>query len=475
MDEKIRGITLEQASSVPLYQQLAEALAGLIADGSLPADSKLPPIRKMASHFGVNSVTIVAAYKYLEQKRMVYSRVGSGTYISPLPVEQVPAPIARKNMALFERTPAMENAINFTLTSLPNELFPVDAFKKAFDAVLEREKGGAFRYTDSMGYFPLRQELCRYLASFGIHTEEDAIQVISGAQQGIDIMSKAVLRYGDVVFVEKPTFYGAAGAFLSRGTKLIEIPMETDGMAMTALEDYLKLYHPRFIYMMAYFQTPTGISYSMEKKRRLLELAEKYDTYIIEEDDFYDFHYGKEHPLPLKALDYKNRVVYIKSFSKILMPGLRMGLMVLPKKIRMAVQEAKYTTDISTSGFIQKALEEYLRINGWELHGKQVRQYGSGKYRKAVSMAKKYLTPKGASFALPEGGVSLWVRLPDGVDAEVFCNRALEKNVLVSPGSQFSLGQEGSSHIRLSFAGLSDDKIEVGMKRLGDVLEEMRP
>lgn len=473
MEEKICGITLEQASSVPLYQQLAEALAKLIADGSLPANSKLPPIRKMAAYFGVNSVTIVTAYKYLEQKKMVYSRVGSGTYISPLPVEKVPEPVARRNLEQFERMPAMENAINFTLTSLPNELFPVDAFKKAFDTVLEREKGGAFRYTDSMGYLPLREELCRYLASFGIQTGTENLQIISGAQQGIDIISKVLLQYGDVVFVESPTFYGAAGAFLSRGAKLVGIPLTADGMETEELENYLKLYHPRFIYMMAYFQTPTGISYSMEKKRRLLELAEKYDTYIIEEDDFYDFHYGKETPLPLKALDYKNRVIYIKSFSKILMPGLRMGLMVLPKKARHAVMEAKYTTDISTSGFIQKSLEEYLRVNGWEAHGRKVRQYGSGKYRKAVSMAKKYLLPQGASFSLPEGGVSLWAALPEGIETEVFCNRALEKNVIVSPGSQFSIDGSPENHVRLSFAGLSDDKIEVGMKRLGEVMREL--
>ena len=179
--------------------------------------------------------------------------------------------------------------------------------------MLDREKGGAFRYMDSMGYAPLREQLCRYLMNYGIKTSPENVQIISGAQQGIDIISKAMLRYGDVVFVEKPTFYGAAGAFLSRGGKLIEIPLEEDGMDMVILENFLKLYHPRFIYMMAYYQTPTGISYSMEKKRRLLELAEKYDTYIIEEDDFYDFHYDKEPIVPLKALDYKNRVIYIQN------------------------------------------------------------------------------------------------------------------------------------------------------------------
>lgn len=472
MTEPIFDISIEKQSEIPLYQQIADGIATLIVAGILLADEKLPPIRKMANHFTVNTVTIVNAYKYLEQKKMVYSRVGSGTYVSPLPIEKLSSPITRKNMEYMQYLPVWNNVINFTDTSLPDDLFPVDEFKYAFDCVLEREKGGAFRYTDSMGYLPLRETLCQYLASFGIQTTADYVQIVAGAQQGMDIIAKALLQYGDTVFVETPTFYGAAGAFLSKGAKLVEIPMQSDGMDMIALENYLKLYHPKFLYMMAYFQTPTGISYSLEKKRRLLELAEKYDIDIIEEDDFYDFHYTKEKPLPLKALDYKNRVIYIKSFSKILMPGLRMGLMVLPKKIKTAVLEAKYMTDISTSGFMQKAMQEYLEVNGWELRGKQVRKYGGEKYRKAVSMAKKYLLPM-VTYQVPYGGVSLWIELPKHIDAEVFCNRALEKNVLVSPGTQFLVGSTKSNHIRLSFASLSDDKIEVGMKRLGEVLQGM--
>ena len=469
---EIFQIQLNKTEGGPLYQQLAEGIEALITDGVLFANSKLPPIRKMAEHFGVNSVTIVNAYKYLENKQLVYSRVGSGTFVSPLPVEHIPEPVANRNLRSFDSGLNMENAINFTSTSLPHEMFPVDAFKKAFNEVLDREKGGAFRYMDSMGYEPLREQLCRYLEGYGIKTSLENVQVISGAQQGIDIISMAMLRYGDVVFVEKPTFYGAAGAFLSRGGKLVEIPMENDGMNITILEDFLKLYQPKFIYMMAYYQTPTCISYSMEKKRRLLELAEKYDTYIIEEDDFYDFHYGKEPIVPLKALDYKNRVIYIKSFSKILMPGLRMGLIVLPKKIHQAVMEAKYTTDISTSGFIQRALEYYLRENGWEKHAAETRRYGSEKYRKTLSAARKYLSGA-AKYGHPNGGVSLWVELPEGVGAEAFCSRMLEKNVILTPGSQYDISGEEDRHVRLSFANLSDDKIEVGLKRMGDTIRAM--
>lgn len=471
--EEIFAIKLDKAGEIPLYQQLAEGIAAHIRDGILPAEQKLPPIRKMAAHFGVNAATIVAAYKQLEQKQLVYSRMGSGTFVSPLPLEAIPQPVAQRNLQSFAQ-PTMENAINFAATALPHELFPVAAFKRAFDAVLEREKGGAFGYMESMGYLPLRQQLCRYLEEYGIRTTAENLQIISGAQQGIDLIAKAMLRFGDVVFVEKPTFYGAAGAFLSRGGRLVEIPLEADGMDMAILEDYLKLYHPRFLYMMAYFQTPTGISYSMEKKRRLLELAEKYDTFLIEEDDFYDFHYGKAAIVPLKALDYRNRVIYIKSFSKILMPGLRMGLIVLPRKIRQAVMEAKYTADISTSGFLQRAMADYLLENGWEHHAGEMRAYGSGKYHKALSAARQYL-PQTVRYAQPEGGVSLWLELPEGLDAEIFCSRMLEKNVILTPGSQFCIGGGADRHVRLSFANLSDEKIEVGLKRMGDALRELAP
>ena len=473
MIEAIFQIQLDKEKKIPLYQQLVEHMIELITQGHLLPDSKLPPIRKLAQGLQVNTVTIVAAYKFLEQKQMVYSRQGSGTFVSPLPIEAVPEPVVQGSLYRFHIGNGFENAINFATTSLPHSLFPVEEFKKAFNQVLEKEQGGAFRYTDSMGYSPLRQQLCRYLSScYGIKTTADAVQIISGAQQGIDILSKAMVQYGDIVFVETPTFYGAIGAFLSRGAKLIEIPLESDGMKIEVLEDYLKIYHPKFIYMMAYFQTPTGISYSIEKKSHLLELAERYDTYIIEEDDFYDFYYTKEIPIPLKALDYKNRVIYIKSFSKILMPGLRMGLMVLPKKIQQGVLEAKYTTDISTSGFIQRAMEVYLEENHWEKHGKVMRSFGSNKYRRTLSFAKKYLGNQ-VSYLLPKGGISLWISLPKGILAENFSTRLLEKNVIVTPGSQFELTPKDLQYIRINFAGLDDDKIQVGLKRMGETLATM--
>lgn len=464
------SIFIDKNATTPIYQQLGDALCNLIEKGILQPNSKLPPIRQMANNLKVNNVTVVTAYKYLESKKAVYSQVGSGTYVSPIPLKNIPEPVVEENISRFEsKIYDVRSAINFVNTSLPEELFPVGEFKCAFDELLDREKGNAFSYQESQGYLPLRESICEYLLKYGIKTSAENIQIISGAQQGIDIVSKAMVNYGDVIFVEKPTFYGAAGAFLSRGGRIVEIPMEQDGMDMDTLENMIKLYHPKFIYMMAYFQTPTGISYSTEKKRKMLDLAEKYDTYIVEDDNLYDFNYSKKEIVPLKALDYKNRVIYIKSFSKILMPGLRIGFVVLPKKIMHSVMAAKYTTDISTSGFIQKAFDLYLRDKTWETHIEIMRKYGMGKYKLVMKSADKYLRDC-AEYSKPEGGMSLWIKVGTKEDTQELCSCLLGRGVIVNPGSQFLINGDKSEHIRVCFANVSDEKIEVGIRRIGECL-----
>lgn len=467
------SIVIDKKCMIPIYQQLGDALCQLIEKGILLPNSKLPPIRTMAASLKVNAVTVVTAYKYLENKKVVYSQVGSGTYVSPIPLKQVPQPVVEENITSVEHSFQLKNAINFVSTSMPHCLFPVAEFKTAFDEILDSQKGDAFSYQGSMGYEPLRESICNFLQRYSIKTTPDHIQIISGAQQGIDIVAKAIMSYGDIIFMEKPTFYGAAGAFLSRGGKIVEIEMESNGMNMEILENLLKLYHPKFIYSMAYFQTPTGISYSMEKKRHLLELAEKYDTYIIEDDNLYDFNYTKEPVVPLKALDYKNRVIYIKSFSKILMPGLRIGFIIIPKKIMKSVVTAKYTTDISTSGILQKALDYYFKQEGWQNHIEVMRKYGMEKYHVSVRAADKYLK-KWTEYIYPEGGISLWLQLKDNLKAEILCEKLLEKGVVVSPGSQFFINGEESRCIRICFSNVTNDEIEVGMKRIGECIQSMQ-
>lgn len=470
------SIHIEKDSPIPLYQQLGDALCDLIEKGVLAPNTKLPPIRQMAGKLKINNVTVVAAYKYLENKKAVYSQVGSGTYVSPIPMNQIPEPVVEENFGLAEQRKKLyeiKTAINFVNTSLPEELFPVTEFKAAFDLLLDLEKGKAFSYQESQGYLPLREFLCsQLLPVYGIKAMAENIQIISGAQQGIDLISKAMVNYGDVIFVERPTFYGAAGAFLSRGGRIIEIPIEPDGMDVDTLENLMKLYRPKFLYLMSYFQTPTGISYSMEKKRKIIELAEKYDAYIVEDDNLYDFNYTGKHLAPMKALDYHNRVIYIKSFSKIMMPGLRIGLIVLPKKLMNSVRNAKFTTDISTSGLIQKAFYFYLKNNSWQEHTETLRQYSMGKYKRMIKVCDRFLKDK-MEYHKPQGGISLWLRLKPDLSIDCLMNELLKKGVIVSPGSQFLISGEKSRHIRVCFAHVTDDQIEVGIRRIKECIGRM--
>jgi len=467
---EIFNIKLDKSSDIPLYRQLSDKILELIECRTLKPTEKLPPVRKLSEELGVSLVTAINAYKFLENKKILYSQVGSGTYVSSITINDLPEPIPKAGFQIHETVEFnFKNAINFAKSSPNANLFPVDEFKLIFNNVLERDKGDAFSYQDAQGYPPLREALVSYLLDFGIKTSEERIQVISGAQQGIDILSKAMLSSNDVVFVEKPTFYGAIGAFLSRNAQVIEIELESDGMNVEKLESYLRIYNPKFIYLMPYYQTPTCISYSIKKKNKILALAQKYNTYIIEEDNQCEFTYSNEKIIPLKALDYKNRVIYIKSFSKILMPGLRLGFMVLPKKIIENVTNAKYVTDISTSGFIQRAFTEYLQGNDFKKHVSKMKEIYKNRYEATIRVIDKYLLQY-VDYKKPDGGVNLWLSFKKNVDVNKICEELLFHRIIVTPGDIFSKDDHSFNSIKISFADLECKDIEIGIQKIGEYL-----
>lgn len=472
--EPFDSIKIDKSSETALYIQLAEEIINLIEQKELKAGTKLPTIRSLADRLGVNTVTVVSAYKYLEAKKTVYSRVGSGTYVSELELNEnepvVRNLMSQRNLGKIDT----ENCINFADTSVSVDLFPVAGFKHYFNTVLERDKGAAFGYPEAMGYEPLRITISELLKNKGIKILPERVQIISGAQQGLDIISKAMLNINDIVFTEKPTYYGALGAIFSRGAQAVEIPVESDGINIDILKRLLKTYAPKFIYLMTTYQTPTGICYSLKKKRELLELAYKHNFYIVDEDNMSDFNYGSEKNAALKALDYRSRVIYIKSFSKILMPGLRIGYMLLPKAVSNAVLSAKYSTDISTSGFIQRAFELYLKSNEHNNHIERMRNIFQQKYKLITKLCDKLLSDY-FTYTKSDGGLTLWLKLKHNIISCDDIYAALSENgVLVMPGSIFTSGDENiKNHIRISFANVSDKQIEEGICIMSNVCKQL--
>jgi len=425
-------IVIDKNSEMPLYIQLYEQLKKYIAKGVLAEDCKLPTIRSFAEYLGVNSITIVNAYKLLEDSKLVYKKVGSGTFAMPLKDDinlESDAVMVSDEIEFDIEKGVCDDTINLSTASPDPKLFPVRDFRRVLNEVLERDGGKAFMYHESMGYKPLRESIAKYLPAYGIEASSEDIHIISGAQQGIDIISRVLLTNGDYVFVESPTYNGAVAVFKSRGAKLVEIPLLSDGPDMKELEKRLKLIKPKFIYVMPNFQNPTGCTYSERKRKYLMLLCRRYDVMIVEDDYMSDLSYIDEGARPLKGLDNNDRVVYIKSFSKIFMPGLRVGYLIIPGSIKEKVMSMKHITDISTSGLMQRVLDLYLRSGIWNRHLEYMKREYSVRYYEAVRAVKKYL--RGASFTQPYGGLNLWIKLPEGVSSGELFDRCKERKVLI--------------------------------------------
>ncbi len=479
--ESFVSIHLDKKSMVPLYQQLHQELKARILQGAITENEKLPSIRKLAGLLGVNNVTIVNAYRLLEQEQLVYSQIGSGTYVKAV------QPIFNNNIPpeedLYEtEIPELKimdqgqiqltgNAINFASAVPTPELFPVEEFKSILNEVLDRDRGNAFGYQESQGFYPLRESVAQYFLHYGITTDADHIQVISGAQQGIDIIAKSLLKYGDFVITENPTYTGAMAAFKSRGAKIIPINIESDGISISQLQDVILQYHPKLIYVMPNFQNPTGFCYSQAKMQTLLKICQKENIYIIEDDSFTELSYDGLERHPLKMLDSDHRVIYIKSFSKIFMPGLRIAFLIAPADIISGLVAAKHTSDISTSGLMQRAFDLYLRKNSWKKHIHFMKNVYQQRYQQALKSMNDHF-PEDVSYYEPSGGLAFWISLPSEYSANLFYQYCLGREVIITPGSLFYPDSRDNHHFRLSFAAVYPDEIEMGIARINSCYQD---
>ncbi|WP_129596517.1 PLP-dependent aminotransferase family protein [Anaerophilus nitritogenes] len=472
-----KNISLDKKAPQHLYIQLFQKVRQLILDNKVSANEKLPPIRQLANDLGVNTSTVVNAYDLLEKEGFVHKKIGSGTFVAPRKEESFSGDLFEKypldeDFKLMDRGQMQikENMISFASATPTSDLFPVEDFQRLLNEVLDRDKGDAFSYQESQGYYPLREALVDYLKEICIHTKFENVQIISGAQQGIDVISKAFVDYKDTIIVEDPTYTGAIGTFKSREAKIVSVPIEADGINIEILEESIKMYHPKLIYLMPNFQNPTGYSYSKEKKFKIIELAQKYGVFIVEDDYLSDLSFYSKDNTTLKSLDTEDCVIYIKSFSKIFMPGLRLGFLVLPKRIHHKILAAKHTSDISTSGLNQRVFDLYLRKGIWKRHIEYMERIYKDRFDQMKICIDKYFKSLDLEYILPSGGLNFWFALPQGYDADQLYLEAAKHNILILPGSIFFPTKSENRFFRLSIASVYPKDIEVGMKKLGQVI-----
>jgi 2-aminoadipate transaminase len=356
------------------------------------------------------------------------------------------------------------------------EVFPVQRFQEACQKVLATNAGPALQYGATEGYEPLREMIARHMARYAILATVENVLVTSGSQQALDLIGKLLINSGDRVLVEAPTYLGALQAFNGYGAQYLSVPIDDDGLRTELLEASLRL-GPKFMYILPNFQNPAGVTLSQERRHQLIGLADKYGIPIVEDDPYGQLRYEGEHLAPLVVLDRENlrrdngfsigNVIYLSTFSKTLAPGLRLGWIVAPPKIISKLVQLKQAADLHTSTFAQCVAFEVARGGFLDQHVKLIR----GVYRErrdVMLQALKEFFPPEVTWTRPQGGLFLWVTLPEGMDSQSLFTSALAENVAFVPGDSFYAGNgpESCRHLRLNFSHPNPEQIREGIRRL---------
>ncbi len=359
------------------------------------------------------------------------------------------------------------------------DVFPVKEFQEACQKVLAEHGPQALQYSRTEGYRPLREMIARHTARYGIVVNPENILITSGSQQALDLIGKVFINPGDRILVEKPTYLGALQAWNTYQAEYVSVPLDDDGIQTDKLEGYLRA-GPKFLYVLPNFHNPAGVTLSLERRKKLIELADHYGVPIIEDDPYGQLRYEGDHLPSLVVLDnefqrhtnapYSGNVIYLSTFSKTLAPGLRLGWVIAPEEVIQKLVQAKQGADLHTSTFTQMVAYEVARGGFLDRHVRFIRQVYRER-RDAMLHALERYSPEGVRWTRPAGGLFLWVILPEHLDATEVLQEALKEKVAFVPGGPFHPDGSGHNTMRLNFSYMPPEKIEEGVKRLGRVLE----
>lgn len=356
------------------------------------------------------------------------------------------------------------------------DAFPTEAIREISARLLDENPIGVLQYGVSEGYAPLRDTLKRYLKEkHGIGSEDDELIIVSGAQQVMDIAAKSFLNEGDVLICEAPSFVGALNTFRSYNAELVGVTVEPDGMSMTELEKVLDE-NPRakMIYTIPNFQNPSGVTMSLEKRKKLYELAKAHNVLIIEDNPYGDLRYYGEDVPAIKSFDTDGLVIYSGSFSKVVSPGIRVGFMTANKAAMAKMIICKQGQDVHTAMWSQMLCYEFMTKYDYEGHLDRLRKLYTVKADLCMKLLDEYVVPNGITYNRIEGGLFIWCDLPENVDMLDFCKRLTERKVCVVPGNAFLTDSDlPCRSFRINFSTPTDADLTAGIKEIGRLAKEL--
>ncbi len=445
-------------SGVPIYRQVADFIRDEIVAGRYPRGGRLPATRDLAQQMGLNRATILAAFSLLEQQRLIRSYVGRGSFVVGKPSEAPPAG-------------AQPEIINFATGRTRSDLVPLESFRLTVEEVLAQDDLPALLQLGSTyGYAPLRRYLLDAARASGLAGEDDEILITSGCQQALDLLQRALLVPGDAVAVEDPVYPGLKQLFESAGVRLTGIPVHEQGLSLEHLQRVVERERVKMVIVTPEFQNPTGATLPEGERRQLVDMIQRAGSLLVENDTYAGLRYrGRELP-PLKKLGGGD-VVLLRTFSKVSFPGMRVGWVLGPRVLLGRLAEVKRHSDLHTDNLSQAVMFRFAESGRLDVHLERLRDAGAGQLAVLLKSLKKHM-PNGTVWTEPEGGMNLWVWLPDGLDSAAIAERAAREGVAFLHGRYFEVARSAGRGLRLSFTGLGLEEIRVGVEILGRVIKE---
>ncbi|MFS8541542.1 MAG: PLP-dependent aminotransferase family protein [Tissierellales bacterium] len=353
------------------------------------------------------------------------------------------------------------------------ELFPIEEMKKAAIKVLDQKGAAALQYGPTEGYNPLREKIAKRMAKVKVNATIDNILITSGSQQGLDFVARVFINPGDVVICESPTYLGAINAFKAYEPRFVEVATDDEGMILEDLEKALKENeNAKFIYVIPDFQNPSGKTWSIERRKGLVELANKYNVAVVEDNPYGELRFEGEILPSLQHFDTEGRVIFLGTFSKILTPGVRLGWICAHPEVLTKFIMVKQGADLQSATTAQMEVDQLLEDYDIEAHIEKIKAvYKKRKDLMIKTMEEEF--PEGVTWTNPQGGLFTWVVLPEHLNAREIAVKALEKNVAYVPGGAFFPNGGHENTFRMNYSNMPEDKIVEGIKRLGEVLREV--